>query len=348
MKRGGWIVGVVLALSSPGLAQAQEAEAGAVYESALRYRRRDQPDRALGLLRQHYEATRELRALASMGLAELDLERFDDAERHLSEALSGSASPWVTAHRTELETELQRCRRRLGVGVLVLQSATEGAELFINGSRAGGAGRPVRMRAGAVNYEVRAPGFRPASRTVTVELGASVTEHVDLEREPPVVPSVTPTPAVTPAATPAPSVTPAAPVVTAPTREAPVAEPPPAPARGGGVRRTLAWVSVGGAAVFAGVGVLGQVVGQGAADRWNGLDCTPLDGRSREEVCVSDRDTAQAMGALRGIGFAGAGVLAVTSVVLFVTSSGGDAEGRRAFACGAGPGTFGVACGGRF
>ncbi|MFO0605016.1 MAG: hypothetical protein U0324_17685 [Polyangiales bacterium] len=53
------------------------------------------------------------------------------------------------------------------------------------------------------------------------------------------------------------------------------------------------------------------------------------------------------MGVLRGVGFVRAGVLATASVVFFVTSSRPLAQ-RSALACGAGPGTLGVACGGVF
>lgn len=129
------VLGVSLAL--PGIGVAQEAASDRVYESALRQRRHHHADRALELLRQHYGATHEMRALASMGLTEMDMERFDDAERHLAEALSALPSPWVDAHRAELETELQQCRWRLGVGALLVRSRAEGAEVFLNGARVG-------------------------------------------------------------------------------------------------------------------------------------------------------------------------------------------------------------------
>ncbi|MFO0605019.1 MAG: hypothetical protein U0324_17700 [Polyangiales bacterium] len=53
------------------------------------------------------------------------------------------------------------------------------------------------------------------------------------------------------------------------------------------------------------------------------------------------------MGILRGVGFVGAGVLAATSVVLFVTSSRPSSLALRHLVR-AGPGTLGVACGGVF
>lgn len=129
-----------------------------------------------------------------------------------------------------------------------------------------------------------------------------------------------------------------------------IAEPIATEAPRSNTRRTLAWTSAAGAVAFAGLGVVGQIVGQDAADHWNeGPECNPPDGRSRTEACggYGYEGTANTMAVLRGVGFVGAGMLAVTSVVLFVTSSRAVAA-RTAFACGAGPGTFGLACGGRF
>lgn len=281
-----------------------------------------------------------------MGLTEMDLEHFDTAEQHLSAALSGAPNPWIEAHRAELETELQRCRQHLGVGAILVRCAADGAEVFFNGARVGAAGAPVRVRAGSVSYEVRAAGYRTARRTVEVTLGATVTEQVDLERETPVAP----TPAVVESA---PSRTtprsPAAPV-TRPSTEPMETPPPLTEAPQSNTRRTLAWVSAAGAAVFLGVGVAGQVVGQNAADQWNeGAECNPPDGRSRIEACGGQGydSTANTMSVLRGVGFVGGGVLAAVSVVLFVTSSRSSTS-RSAFACGTGPGTLGVACGGSF
>jgi hypothetical protein len=347
MRTKAVVFGVLLAWTLPCIALAQEAGSERVYEQALRHRRRHHPERALELLRAHHEATHEPRALASMGLAEMDLEHFDTAEQHLSAALSGAPNPWIEAHRAELETELQRCRQHLGVGAILVRCAADGAEVFFNGARVGAAGAAVRVRAGSVSYEVRAAGYRTARRTVEVTLGATVTEQVDLEREP----TVAPTPAVVESAPSRTAPRPPAAPVARPSTET-VETPPPvvteAPQHN--TRRTLAWVSAAGAAVFLGVGVAGQVVGQNAADQWNeGAECNPPDGRSRIEACGSEGydSTANTMSVLRGVGFVGGGVLAAVSVVLFVTSSR-PPPSRSAFACGTGPGTLGVACGGSF
>ena len=109
--------------------------------------------------------------------------------------------------------------------------------------------------------------------------------------------------------------------------------------------RTLAWISATGAVGFVIMGVVGQVVGGAAADRYNRDDCLPAQG-TRDDVCAAERGTAEAMGPLRALGFAGGGVLAVVSTVLFVTSA--PRARQEAVRCGGGPGTLGVSCALRF
>lgn len=351
MTRWPVITLLLAAFACPQIARAQSDEQDPVYEQVRRERRhqsRRHDLRALELLRQRYESSHELRALGTMGLVEIDLHDDGPGERHLSEALAATPTPWANENRAVLETALQQCRRRLGVGALLVRSATDGAEVFVNGALVGSAGRPVRVGAGGMTFEVRAPGFRSASRTVNVSAGETVVEEVTLERE---ETPVQQTPSLPPAPETRVQQVTSGTAVSATVRSAapsPVVMPPSGMASPSGrsTSRTLAWVSAGGAVAFAGLGVVATLVGQPAADRWNGSACDGASGTTGD--CGDDYQTAQTMQALQWVGLVGAGALAATSAVLFVVSSRGTSPARSAFACGAGPGTLGVACGGRF
>ena len=329
-----------LALLAGSTVARAQSDDDAVYTRALRDRRHHHDDRALQLLRAHYVATRQARALASIALVEHDLGDFDLAERHLSEALTLAPSAWITANRATLETVLQACRRELGVGALRVESGTVGAAVFMNGARVEDVGRAVRVTAGQTAFEVRAPGHRTASRTVDVALGSTVVERIDLERDAPAPPAETTAPVAPVALAPPPLIPTGA---SRPPDAAPVVARP--RTRPSNTLRILAWTSAVGAGLFVGAGVVGQVVGQPAADRWNSTGCfdaptvTPVE-------CDEALVRAQSSGAVRWVGFVGGGALAVASVVLFVRS-GGEPR-NEAFACGPSAGGFGITCRGRF
>lgn len=295
----------------------------------LREQRRDAEARAI--FQQLWERTREPRALARLGLAEQALREYASAEAHLAQALASSSDPWIAQNASVLAGSLQQVRAAQGVSLLLVDCNVPGAEVFLNGVRVGTTGAPVRTSPGAVSFQVRAPGHTPESRTVTLSPGMTAHESVTLAATPATTPpNVTAAP--TPRATP--------PAVMEPTR------PPPA-ASGRSTMRTLAWVSAGTAVALLGVGVVGYVVGDGAATRWNDNSlCQPPTGATREEACGSERTTAETMSVVTVVGFVGAGVLGAASAVLFAVSPSRPA--RTAMTCGAGPGTAGVSCAVRF
>src|SRR5580692_7273665 len=75
------------------------------------------------------------RTRAQVALAEQALGFWLEAERDLSAALSAGEGPWFVQHREALNTALEAIRRRLAT--LSLEVNVEGAELWINGARAG-------------------------------------------------------------------------------------------------------------------------------------------------------------------------------------------------------------------
>lgn len=324
------VVGCALALaSSEARAQAtcpEQTAADRLEEqgNALRAVRRDAE--ALALFRQSFALCRGARAQLRVGLAEAALGRWLEAERDVTAALSRPGDPWIAANRAAVDDALAGIGRHLGS--LELRGRGGPGDVWIDGVRVATwpTTRPVRVRAGAVAFTVRAPGRAELTRTVEVAPGGLTREEVELAR--------LPDPPTAPAA------------VTAPAPD-PVAAPPAA----GSARRTLAWVSAIGAAALAGGGVAAYLVGADAVERFNDdARCARATASttSRGELCAG-ADTAELMAPLMYAGFIGAGALAITSAVLFATAP--SARGRATvarFGCAAGPTPLGVTCGATF
>lgn len=119
------------------------------------------------------------------------------------------------------------------------------------------------------------------------------------------------------------------------------------------VTRTLAWIAAGGAVAGFGVALLGWRLREGEV---SGFSSRCPDVVTTDAAHVSDcgQRRAQLEGdvrtweALSTVGLVAGGALAVTSAVLFATSSSGASPSRTSLACGAGPGVLGVRCAVRF
>jgi hypothetical protein len=115
-----------------------------------------------------YDKAHSPRAAGQLGLAEQALGRWEDAERHVGEALHATGDPWVTKNRAALDEALVTIQVHLGrVEVL---GDPEGAEVSVNGHSVGKLplADAVRVSAGQVDVEMRAPGYVPVQRTLTI------------------------------------------------------------------------------------------------------------------------------------------------------------------------------------
>lgn len=326
--------------------QAQDPEQQHRRGMELRAQHRDEEARRLfeGL----WTRTHDPRALARMALAEHALEQFAQAETHLVEALSHTENEWIVQNATVLDPILQQCRSAQGISILEVRCAAEGAAVFINDRLAGRPGQLLRVPPGVVTFEVRASGFQSAARTVELRPGASVHEELTLTATPTVSNNTT-TATNTQTNTNQSTGNTGAANTQNHGQSSLIVTPPRTLNTGNSTLRALAWGTAGGAVAFAGVGVLGQVLGAPAAERWNSDACV-----NQSDVgngtCAQDIATARTMGWLRGVGFVGAGVLAASSVVLFVVSRPSAQEPRSvAFSCAPVVGDQqGVQCAGAF
>jgi hypothetical protein len=151
-------------------------------KQGLEQRRHNQDAEALDLFRKAYQLRATPRTLAQIGFAEQALGRWTEAEAHLEEALAASSDGWISKNAKILNESLTRAREHLG-GLEVLGEPS-GAEVLVEGEVRGTLplGKPLRVRAGECQFEVRAAGHHPVTRTVQVAAGALTRETVKLAK----------------------------------------------------------------------------------------------------------------------------------------------------------------------
>jgi tetratricopeptide (TPR) repeat protein len=117
MRVGKWLMlgAVVAGLLAP---RASLGEQGEDPESLIRQgvelRRKGDNLRAVGYFERAYRLARTARSAAQLGLVEMAVEQYADANRYLTEALA-SEDPWVEKNRVTLEESRKSVRLHLGV-----------------------------------------------------------------------------------------------------------------------------------------------------------------------------------------------------------------------------------------
>ena len=182
--------------------QDSHAEAERLIHHGIQLRRAHDDEGAQREFRKAYDLARTPRAAAQLGLAEQALGRWEDAERHVSEAVAAPGDPWVAKNRPALEGALGTIQAHLG-RIEVIGDPV-GASVSVNGKATGNLPLPdaVRVSAGEVDVDVRAPGYTPAQRTVSIVGGQYQKLVIHLAKEEPPAPE----PVATPIATAAPRV----------------------------------------------------------------------------------------------------------------------------------------------
>jgi hypothetical protein len=168
-------------LATPRVARADaSADADAALQHGVELRKEGKDEEALAEFTRANTLVSSPRARAQIGLAELALGRWVDAERDLDEALRAKDDAWIARYVPELERSLAIARPHLGW--LQVDANVPGAELELNGARAGTLplSAPARVVAGSVVVEVRAPGYVTVERPVVVAPGAHMREEVTL------------------------------------------------------------------------------------------------------------------------------------------------------------------------
>jgi len=306
----GLCVTAFLIATRPARAQAPASDEETLIKHGLELRQKGDDEAALRDFRRAYELWHSGRAMAQIALAEQALGHWADAEAHLSEALRHAEEPWVARNMRLLKQSLGDIQSHLGS--LQLSGGVASAEVLVNGARVGTLpiATALRVPAGSVALEVRAPNYLPMLRTVIVSAGG-------LAREPVVL---VPLPSSNQAVAPASDGQPAVHVDTPPARETagvPVAHP-----RDEWSTRRKVGVTVTSAAVASlALGVLYHLIRNGHAADFNAAGCTYGNGKVGGPVgCPARYDEVQQARNFAIAGYGGAVVLGGVGAYLWITS----------------------------
>jgi hypothetical protein len=280
---------------------------------------------------------------AQVALAEQAIGLWVEAEVHMTKALADRTDPWIAKNRPTLESALSTVRQHLGT--VEVWGSPDGAEVLLDGKVVGHlpAAGPISFASTEVVLQVRAPAYVEMERTLRIQIGGVVREHVDLRKKPLSAAQVS-------AASPADKT---GPLITAPTSDE--------PAGGGRTRLHLAWAASAGAVAVLGGAVAFNVAAvnkSSSFDRSCGLvpgtgqpahdpAATPLltDAACRDLFNRSNSERSWARA-----GYAAGATLGIAAIVLFATSSSGStvtSNGPRAhLSCSLGSTSIG--CGGSF
>ncbi len=337
---------VLLLLASPsrlraGTEEAEQAEA--LIREGVQLRAQDQTARALPLFEKAYRLSRNPRTAGQLGLCELELGFFAEAELYLSEALATPTHPWIAKNRTTLKRQLDAARANVGELSLTVSPAT--AEVLLDNKSTDKVvpGVPLHLRKGPVVVEIRAPGYQPVQATINIVGGKREERTFALvpDSPPPVVPVAETSPAVTLA-------------TGAPPAETTETDP----------RRIAAWAAGSGALLALAVGTIEAFNAASKRDDFNnhtsfvgGMarpDCTTV---SLSAECKPLKDDYNRALTVSVVSFVMAGALAAASSVLFVLSSSGHVSNAEraggapvapAWACVPDLGVRGLGCSLRF
>ena len=317
--------------ASPAVVFAQTADPEALLSEGVRLRREGRNEEALGCFRRAWEAEHTPRARAQMGFAEHALGRWQLAEAHVLEARAASTDPWVRDHMDAIERSLATLGEHLGS--VTVSCEVPGAQVFVDGRASGTLplAAPLRVPAGAVSVEVRAPGYEPFSTRVLV-VPAEAPVAIDATMRP------LPPPAAPAPAPPAPVLAPPAPPVAAP-----ASVPPP---RDASTWRTLAITGWAAGAAGIATGVVGLALRADQVSTFN-EGCTlysesPL--RASSAACASQYQTGEGLRTVATVAFVAGAAFAVGGTVAWLLRP--RATGARAWACA--PWERGVTCAVRF
>ncbi|HEX2660687.1 MAG TPA: hypothetical protein VHU40_20545 [Polyangia bacterium] len=296
-------------------ARAEDAEE--FVKRGIELRREAKDAEAFAEFKKAWAIQKTSRIEAQMALAEQALGLWVDAEEHLLEALAHSErDPWTQKNRAALTGALTIIQGH--ISTLDVWGTPAGAAVFVNEKPIGTLPlkHPLRISDDAVMVRVRAEGFLEWTRTVRLDLGRLVRQHVELIPAPAAaIPAAAPV-----AATSAPSPTEAqtVPRVSGPPEQSPAnATGASLPSSAG--LRPYAWAAGAGAVLGLGLGVVESLAANNKRNQFNDL---PECGTSMlTPTCQTIKSGHDRAVTLATVGYVSGGGLAVLSTVFFILSS---------------------------
>lgn len=200
--RAFWRVGVLsVLLLVNGQAHAEPGDVEGLVREGVALRKAGKDREALDMFRRAASVQRTPRVVGQIGLAELALGLWVEADSDLRESLAAPRDAWIQKNRPNLEQAVKAIGRH--IGTLSVWGTPQGAEILINGHIVGTlpTSAPIRVLVGASNLVVRAKGYEAMNRPIEVQPDGQTTEQVDLAPTP-----VAPPAAVGPPMPPPPSI----------------------------------------------------------------------------------------------------------------------------------------------
>jgi hypothetical protein len=353
-------VALPLALAPGAVRAAEESlEAESLIRQGVELRAHGKDERALPLFEKAYKTSRTPRTAGQLGLVELSVGYFVEAERYLGEALASPDHPWVAKNLSMLKQQLDSAKDK--IGELAVSGTPDGAEVLVNGKPVGSLPllSPVRLDKGRAEVQLRAPGYLPARDTVTIAGRAREERSFALARDPtapgfapPAKP--VPRPRATAQLQPESRTFPPVPVAPATRDAAPVPPATPDGADRSNPLRPWAWVAAGGAVGGLAFGGIEAFAASRKLDEFNhhtglvdGLFARDCGTAALNMDCKSLKQSYDRALLLSIVGFAAGGALAATSIALFWASAP-EPRQTTALRCVPSAMTPGVACGWRF
>src|SRR6185295_13979713 len=173
------------------------AEAEALIRQGVELRAQKKDERALPLFEKAYQVSRSPRTAGQLGLVEMALGYFVDAEKYLGEAIASPDHPWVAKNLATLKAQLAAAKGQ--IGELFIVGEPNGAEVWVNGKQVGKLplSAPIRLDKGRVDVQVRAAGYATSSDTVVMVGGKREDRSYRLAREAVAAPVAPPPPTTT-------------------------------------------------------------------------------------------------------------------------------------------------------
>jgi len=318
----GLVVTVALCLVSSGAIAQSGPDPERLIRDGVALRKQGEDAKAHGYFQRAHDLAGTPRTAAQLGLCDLAVGRWLDADVHLSEALD-STDPWVDNQRSALDQGRSKARVRLGK--IAISGAAPGALVTATGRPTAklAADALVWVAPGAIHVKLEAPGYRSVEQDVTVAEGARATVEVQMppvHRDPPPPSEV-------------------APRVTNELVSPDYASPTPQPSlrhnerprRDASAWRTpVLWTAAGLGVAMLGFGIYETLEFNSRIDAFNDPKRMPLCGDTNGHIAggmdcerfATEGDRAKVLAV---VGYAGAGVLGLTALIVGLTG-GSSAE----------------------
>ena len=117
----------MLVSASVARADSAASEAENLIRDGVALRRQQRDVQALPKFQKAYDLVRNPRTAGQLGLCELSVGYWIEAEQHLKEALATPAHPWVAKNQESLEASLKRARSN--IGEVAITGSPNGAQI---------------------------------------------------------------------------------------------------------------------------------------------------------------------------------------------------------------------------